>query len=91
MQGRHVFMGYLNNAEKNAEAFDEDGWLRTGDIGKRDQDNFLFITGRKKGDYYYTTFPEIDHNYMCLEHLPLSIGLYPFLERISQIVSCRIT
>ncbi|XP_033730956.1 long-chain-fatty-acid--CoA ligase ACSBG2-like, partial [Pecten maximus] len=49
MQGRHVFMGYLNNAEKNAEAFDSDGWLRTGDIGKKDKDNFLYITGRKKG------------------------------------------
>ncbi|XP_021368675.1 long-chain-fatty-acid--CoA ligase ACSBG2-like isoform X2 [Mizuhopecten yessoensis] len=48
MQGRHVFMGYLNNAEKNAEAFDSDGWLRTGDIGKKDGDNFLYITGRKK-------------------------------------------
>ncbi|XP_060075848.1 long-chain-fatty-acid--CoA ligase ACSBG2-like [Ylistrum balloti] len=48
MQGRHVFMGYLNNAEKNEEAFDSDGWLQSGDIGKKDKDNFLYITGRKK-------------------------------------------
>ncbi|XP_069137108.1 long-chain-fatty-acid--CoA ligase ACSBG2-like isoform X3 [Argopecten irradians] len=48
MQGRHVFMGYLNNAVKNAEAFDSDGWLQTGDIGKKDKDDFLYITGRKK-------------------------------------------
>ena len=46
--GRHVFMGYLNNAEKTAETFDSDGWLHTGDIAKIDQDGYLYITGRLK-------------------------------------------
>lgn len=46
--GRHVFMGYLNNEEKTKEAIDEDGWLHSGDIGKVDQDGFLYITGRIK-------------------------------------------
>lgn len=46
--GRHVFMGYLNMADKTEEALDSDGWLRSGDLGKRDQNNFLFITGRIK-------------------------------------------
>ncbi|XP_078533834.1 long-chain-fatty-acid--CoA ligase ACSBG2-like [Lissotriton helveticus] len=46
--GRHVFMGYLNMVEKTKEAFDEEGWLHSGDIGKFDQDGFLTITGRIK-------------------------------------------
>uniref|UniRef100_A0A8C7GNB6 long-chain-fatty-acid--CoA ligase n=1 Tax=Oncorhynchus kisutch TaxID=8019 RepID=A0A8C7GNB6_ONCKI len=46
--GRHVFMGYLNEPEKTEEALDQEGWLHSGDLGKRDKDNFLFITGRIK-------------------------------------------
>lgn len=47
--GRHVFMGYLNMAEKTEEALDAEGWLHSGDLGKLDQNGFLFITGRIKG------------------------------------------
>uniref|UniRef100_A0A667WLS5 Long-chain-fatty-acid--CoA ligase ACSBG2 n=1 Tax=Myripristis murdjan TaxID=586833 RepID=A0A667WLS5_9TELE len=46
--GRHVFMGYLNMADKTEEALDSDGWLHSGDLGKHDQNGFLFITGRIK-------------------------------------------
>uniref|UniRef100_A0A3P9A324 long-chain-fatty-acid--CoA ligase n=2 Tax=Esox lucius TaxID=8010 RepID=A0A3P9A324_ESOLU len=46
--GRHVFMGYLSMPEKTAEALDQEGWLHSGDLGKLDKDNFLFITGRIK-------------------------------------------
>lgn len=46
--GRHVFMGYLNMPDKTAEALDQDGWLHSGDLGKHDQRNFLYITGRIK-------------------------------------------
>ncbi|KAK3514670.1 hypothetical protein QTP70_021577 [Hemibagrus guttatus] len=46
--GRHIFMGYLNMADKTSEALDEEGWLHSGDLGKHDTNNFLYITGRIK-------------------------------------------
>ncbi|XP_072526915.1 long-chain-fatty-acid--CoA ligase ACSBG1 isoform X1 [Salminus brasiliensis] len=46
--GRDVFMGYLNMKDKTVEAFDEEGWLCSGDLGKTDEDGFLYITGRIK-------------------------------------------
>ncbi|XP_029017711.1 long-chain-fatty-acid--CoA ligase ACSBG2-like [Betta splendens] len=46
--GRNVFMGYLNTPDKTLEALDQDGWLRSGDLGRLDQNNFLYITGRIK-------------------------------------------
>lgn len=46
--GRHVFMGYLDMPDKTTEALDQDGWLHSGDLGRHDQDDFLYITGRIK-------------------------------------------
>lgn len=48
MWGRHIMMGYLNNPEKTAETIDEENWLHSGDIGRKDNEGFYYITGRIK-------------------------------------------
>ena len=48
LRGPTVFGGYHNLPEENATLFDEDGFLRTGDIGEIDAQGFLRITDRKK-------------------------------------------
>ena len=48
IMGPNVFKGYLNNPKKTQEAFTEDGYFITGDIGHFDKDGYLFIVGRNK-------------------------------------------
>ena len=50
-RGRHIMKGYFGNEEATAETMTDDGWLMSGDIGKIDDDGFVYITGRKKEIY----------------------------------------
>jgi len=48
VRGDNVMLGYYKSDEQTRKAFTHDGWLRTGDLGYRDDDDFYFITGRVK-------------------------------------------
>ncbi len=48
IKGPNVMRGYLKNADATKATFSEDGWLRTGDLGRIDEDGYVFVTGRLK-------------------------------------------
>ncbi len=48
LRGPQMFGGYLHNPERTAEAVTADGWLRTGDLARRDPDGAFHICGRRK-------------------------------------------
>ncbi|MEM7020527.1 MAG: AMP-binding protein, partial [Pseudomonadota bacterium] len=47
VKGAHVIRGYLNREDATAETI-SDGWLRTGDVARIDEDDFIYIVDRKK-------------------------------------------
>lgn len=46
--GPGVTPGYWNREDANAEAFSDDGWLKSGDIGRCDEDGYYYLVGRNK-------------------------------------------
>ena len=48
VKGPNVMMGYYKNPEATAAAFDEEGYFKTGDFGKLDEEGWIYITGRLK-------------------------------------------
>ncbi|MCG8453018.1 MAG: AMP-binding protein [Spirochaetales bacterium] len=48
IKGSMVMQGYYNNTEATQETFTEDGYLKTGDVGYLDSENYLYLTGRAK-------------------------------------------
>ena len=48
IKGAHVFAGYWRQPRKTAEAFTDDGWLRTGDLALRESDGYVTLKGRAK-------------------------------------------
>ena len=48
MRGPNITQGYLQRPQATADSWDNEGWFHTGDVGKIDEDGFLYITDRKK-------------------------------------------
>ncbi|MGB3737527.1 MAG: AMP-binding protein [Ilumatobacter sp.] len=48
VRGPNVMVGYWNKPEQTADAFLDGGWYRTGDVGRLDDDGFLFLVDRAK-------------------------------------------
>jgi 4-coumarate--CoA ligase len=56
LKGPNIFKGYYNNPKATAEAFDDEGWYHTGDIGRADEQGNIYITDRLKELIKYNGF-----------------------------------
>ncbi|CAG2170915.1 unnamed protein product, partial [Oppiella nova] len=74
IRGNKLFAGYLDNETANLEAFDKDGWYRTGDIGRYDSRERLFIVDRLKEvvrigiDNHYINISPVEIEQFLLTH-----------------------
>lgn len=75
--GPNVMAGYHNRTEENAAAFTADGGLRTGDLGRFDDDGFLYITGRIKEQYKLET-----GKYIMPAPLEEQLRLSPYIANV---------
>lgn len=76
LKGMPVFKGYYKNPEKTAEAFDEQGWFKTGDVVKVFENGSLKIIDRSKN-----IFKLSQGEYIAPEKIEGIFGLSPFIAQ----------
>ncbi len=84
VKGRNVMMGYYKNPQLTKEAFDADGWFKTGDIGEWVEGRFLKITDRKK-----EIFKTAGGKYVAPQVVENKMKESPFIEQIMVIGNGR--
>lgn len=80
VKGPTVMRGYLNKPEETAEAFTADGWFRTGDAGRIDDEGAIILTERLK-DLFKTS----NGKYIAPQALESRLGEDRFIEQVAVI------
>ena len=98
-RGANVMLGYYKNEEATAEAFTEDGWLRSGDVGVIDHEGYLYIRGRSKSmildssgqniypeeiESIFNNLPYVVESLVVEENGNLIVLIYPDFEKAEQ-------
>jgi acyl-CoA synthetase (AMP-forming)/AMP-acid ligase II len=70
LRGAHIMRGYYDRPDATVEAIDGDGWFRTGDLVKIDEDGYVYVLDRKKELIKYSGFqvPPAELEGILLEH-----------------------
>lgn len=86
VRGATVTRGYYKKPEETAETIDKDGWLRTGDVGKIDENGYLQVLGRSKEMY------KVSGELVSPREVEIVISEHPAVSQVSVIgVPDRIT
>jgi long-chain acyl-CoA synthetase len=89
-RGRSVFKGYWNAPELTAQAFTDDGWYRTGDLGRYDDEGRLILSGRIKDMIVlpngFNVYPEDIENALRIAELRDAVVVETAPGRIEAVV-----
>jgi len=76
-KGPNIMKGYYNDPEATRAVLTDDGWFHTGDIGRIDEDGFIFITDRKKSMFKLST-----GKYVSPQHVENTLLNSRFIEQV---------